>query len=301
MCLNMIRANGNMVPCRKCPECVIKRQNEWIFRIKQELKLSANGWFITLTYNEKNVPKIFYNKLDGEIITTRKQIQSDVWQFQCQTLLFSDVQLFFKRLRRQQHKRNVSEGKNWNKVMYYVVGEYGDKTKRPHYHAIIFNADYEQIRDAWTKVSGDSTKRIGNIGVGAVEHNSIRYVVKYMSKRVKEAPELAEKPKATMSLGLGAGYIKHHKQFHRINNRMYVVEENGYKISMPEYYRKKIFDDHKILKHIRKAKEDNKLMATPIENTEFQRFVEMEIAAKRMRVAKYNEKKLRENSQSNKM
>ena len=56
------------------------------------------------------------------------------------TLQKSDLQKFFKRLRKKTHE----------KISYYAVGEYGDNTQRPHYHIILFNAIPRIVEAAWS-------------------------------------------------------------------------------------------------------------------------------------------------------
>lgn len=69
-----------------------------------ESQLHPDNCFITLTYSQENLPA------DG-------------------TLVPSDLQLFIKRLRRAVEP---------TRLRYFAVGEYGDESRRPHYHAIIF-------------------------------------------------------------------------------------------------------------------------------------------------------------------
>ena len=94
------------VPCGNCVECLEKKRSEWSFRLQQELKVSDSAYFITLTYSEENLPE----ELSKE-----------------------HCQKFLKRLRKQNDKYTTK------KLRYYLAGEYGDKTKRPHYHMIVFN------------------------------------------------------------------------------------------------------------------------------------------------------------------
>lgn len=77
------------------------------------------------------------------------------------------MQLFFKRLRKAHGK---------SKIKYFCVGEYGGKTNRPHYHAIVFNADIQLIPAAW---------KLGHIHYGNVSGASIGYCLKYMAKKGK--------------------------------------------------------------------------------------------------------------------
>jgi hypothetical protein len=110
----------------------------------QEEKHSTSAWFITLTYDTKYVP-----------------ITSNGFM----SLAKRDPQLFMKRLRKAHPK-----GSN---LKYYLCGEYGSDTRRPHYHAVIFNADVTLISDAWG---------LGNVHYGSVTQASVGYTLKYMCK-----------------------------------------------------------------------------------------------------------------------
>lgn len=154
------------VPCGKCPMCVKRRVSQWSFRLMQEEKVSSSAHFITLTYDTPYMP-----------LTDRGFM----------SLCRRDVQLFFKRLRKR----------NQNKLRYYIVGEYGGRTNRPHYHAILFNADLATISPAWDR---------GHVHFGTVSGASVGYTLKYMSKR-KKIPMHANDDRvpefALMSKGLG--------------------------------------------------------------------------------------------------
>lgn len=79
----------------------------------------------------------------------------------------TDIQLFFKRLRKSKSGNGKSD------IKYYVCGEYGGKTNRPHYHAIIFNCPLELYQNAWNQ---------GAIHYGFISEASVGYTLKYMCK-----------------------------------------------------------------------------------------------------------------------
>lgn len=146
-----------------------------------------------------------------------------------------DPQLFLKRLRKAHIKAGVQA-----KIKYYLVGEYGGKTTRPHYHAIMFNARTELILPAWNK---------GEIHYGTVDGASIGYCLKYLSKTSK-IPLHANDDRipqfALMSKGLGANYLTPAmSDWHKadLKNRMYCNLSDGRKISMPRYYKDKLYTD----------------------------------------------------------
>ena len=92
--------------CGRCIGCKIERSRQWSIRIMHESMLWDMNSFTTLTYNDEHLPDELKKK---------------------------HVQAFFKSLRK------TLERKGRGKIRYYAVGEYGDRTKRPHYHLCIFN------------------------------------------------------------------------------------------------------------------------------------------------------------------
>lgn len=197
------------VPCGKCPQCLKRRASQWIFRLKQEDKISTSAMFVTLTYDDSTI-NITHN---GFMTLNRR-----------------DVQLYMKLLRKK-HK-NV-------KLKYYLAGEYGSKLKRPHYHMILFNADEKHVRETW---------KYGAVDVGHVSGASIGYVTGYIHKgrvvpehkRDDRIPEFS-----LMSKGLGVNYINDAstKWHHDDPTRFYVVESGNNKVSIPRYYRDRLYTD----------------------------------------------------------
>lgn len=198
------------LPCGKCPDCLAKRASGWSFRLLQEEKICSSALFLTLTYNTDHVP-----------ITNKGYM----------TLNKTDPQKFMKRLRKL----------HTTTLKYYTVGEYGGKSKRPHYHLILFNAHEGLISKAWT---------LGDIHYGKVTGASIGYCLKYMSKpsqipQHKNDDRLPEF--GLFSKGLGKNYLTinminyHHA---KVLDRMYCTLQDGKKISMPRYYKDKIYDEN---------------------------------------------------------
>lgn len=105
------------------------------------------SWFITLTYNDQNLPE------GNELVP-------------------DDLQRFFKRLRAA-----VPE-----KIRYYACGEYGDDKGRAHYHAVVFGLrDPTVVERVWRTRSGDP---LGHVYVGTVTTASAAYVAGYVIKKM---------------------------------------------------------------------------------------------------------------------
>lgn len=138
--------------------------------------------------------------------------------------------LFFKRLRKI----------NANVLRYYVCGEYGSHTMRPHYHLLLFNADINTIQPAWD---------LGYIHYGQVSGASVGYCLKYMCKEKKIPVHRNDDRKPEFqrtSKGLGANYLTDSMinwHLSDLQSRLYCVLEGGKKISLPRYYRDKIYTE----------------------------------------------------------
>lgn len=217
MCLNPVRMESRdyqPIPCGKCYECKKRIVHGWAFRLMQEEKRCISSLFITLTYDPENVP------------FTRSGRQS-LWK--------KDVQLFFKRLRKAHTKSGEVAP-----IKYFLCGEYGGSTKRPHYHCILFNTDVANIEASW---------QLGLIHYGAVGSASVYYTLKYMMKRPPKMRrnDAREREFRLMSKGLGEQYCirANNKAWHRVDieNRMYLTVEGGKKIGMPRYYKDKIYNE----------------------------------------------------------
>lgn len=204
------------VPCGKCPDCLKRRTSVWSYRLRKEEERSVSSLFVTLTYDTTLVP-----------------ISPNGFM----TLCKRDVQLFFKRLRKL-HPPQLPP------IKYYIVGEYGSQRKRPHYHAIIFNANEFDILKAW--VDPFEKTPIGQVDIGTVTGASIGYTVKYinkghwrpMHKNDDRVPEFSLMSKKLGSAYLSPNVVKYH---HENLSKAYITLEDGIIIALPRYYKDKIF------------------------------------------------------------
>ncbi|AXH74019.1 MAG: replication initiator protein [Microviridae sp.] len=150
MCLTPInlKDRSHPVPCGRCPECRKRRAAGWAFRLQQQLLDSITANFITLTYETAHVP-----------ISNSKRL----------SLCKSHCQSFFKRLREAHPVDYLRE----TPIKYYLAGEYGTNTWRPHYHVILFNSKLELIQPSW---------KYGQIHYDTVNSATIAYTLKYICK-----------------------------------------------------------------------------------------------------------------------
>lgn len=170
--------DGIPFPCGQCLACRINKRRVWTHRLILEALDHEVSSFITLTYSDES---LVYSA-DAPVPVVCKR----------------DVQLFLKRLR-----------KLVGPFRYYLCGEYGGLTHRPHYHAILFGippnaGDY--ILKAWS-IDGVP---IGHIQIGECTPESIQYVAGYVTKKFTKKGDGLQKEFAIMSRkpGIGANCIE---------------------------------------------------------------------------------------------
>lgn len=166
--------------CGQCMSCRINKRDEWALRMVLESYNHPANVFVTLTYNRENYP------IDG-------------------SLNKDHIQKFMKRLRKRLHPR---------KIRYFMCGEYGDRTGRAHYHAVLFNCsvdDEQEIQKSWSLMNRDSGEyeELGFIKVSEFSHDTARYTAKYCTKSIGSAKILPDGRLREFSLmsrrpGLGA-------------------------------------------------------------------------------------------------
>lgn len=213
------------VPCGRCNYCLANKRADWSFRLNQEHLNASSAHFITLTYEDSQIPRT--NTCSLPRSTASQDLGTPV-------LFKKDVQDFNKRLRKAQAEQSD------DKLRFYTVGEYGDQTMRPHYHSIMFNLVppiVARITDIWGK---------GQTLVGTVTPASIHYVTKYVINRHIDFGDRSP-PFSLMSNkpGIGSIYLKTHGDYHKSANRLF-ANVNGIKQSLPRYYKDRLFESARL-------------------------------------------------------
>lgn len=176
MCINpSLLQSGSLVPCRNCWQCREDRTNDWVGRCIAETKTATAANFVTLTYGRDD---------EG---------QSD--HIRARVLTYSDVQKFFKRLRRSGYA-----------FKYFVVGEYGSAKGRAHWHALMFWRGRKPPTDTSGRAHITEWPH-GHVDWDEVNTETARYVCKYLTKDAHdvEAQAIFHMSKRTP---LGAEYFQ---------------------------------------------------------------------------------------------
>lgn len=168
LCRNPFIKAGAAFPCGRCEPCLFNRKRLWTHRIMLEKLCHKHSVFATLTYDDDHLPKD-----DGIPIIVRDHLQ-----------------LWLKRFRKAIEPV---------KVRFYGVGEYGNKSDRPHFHVIVFNFPMcERGQTLTNAATGESRWRDccpvcgvfgdtwgnGDIFLGDVTGQSAAYCAKYTVKHM---------------------------------------------------------------------------------------------------------------------
>lgn len=227
------------LPCSGCIGCRLEYSRQWAVRCMHESSLFLRNCFLTLTYNDDNLP-------DDRGL--RKK----------------DFQDFMKRFRKSYSGFESVVHPKSGDVVYpirtYHCGEYGDSTSRPHYHACVFNFDFPDkkfftMSDSMPLYMSDILNDLwghGNCYVGSLTFSSAAYVARYIMKKQKgkgsgsckawdsttgeifdsRAPEFVDMSRAW---GIGSIWYERYKRDVYKDDFLLV---NGKKSRPPRYYDK---------------------------------------------------------------
>lgn len=251
------------IPCGQCIGCRIDYSRQWANRLTLEAKKykQEECWFITLTYADEYVrTKTVKNEKTGEIK-------------QGLTLYKKDLQNFFKRLRRHYEYHYNHTG-----IRFYAAGEYGEKTKRPHYHTCVYNMPIytenklykknEIGQPIWTNEEIEKIWGKGFITIGRVTWDTAAYTARYMLKKQKGEnakwfyESEAKEPEFTiMSRKPGIAKEYYDKNYEKIykNDEIIIPKGNkSLKIKPPKYYDTLYdIDNHEMMEEIKLNRREN--------------------------------------------
>lgn len=224
------------IPCRHCWACSMNYSAEWATRIMFEAKKYEDGkiqrnFFITLTYDDLHLPiaeTLYYNG--------KKYENDGTWING--TLNFRDIDRFIKAMRKE------FELQGHKGVRFYLCGEYGENTYRPHYHLILMNCplDMSQFYDChvdkkffkahwkskqverwWSeprKKGQEEYKPLGMVDIAELEWGDAAYTARYTAKKIfkdytkenyYEAGMIPETVRMSRRPGIGSEYYQEHK------------------------------------------------------------------------------------------
>lgn len=226
------------IGCGQCTECRLEYSRGWANRCVMEA-LSCqrddgieNCWFLTLTYDDEHL----------------KELISPVSGYA--SLNFDHSQKFMKDLRRYFEYHFDHEG-----VRFYLCGEYGEETHRPHFHVLLFNCpipsehltilgktklgfplyNVDYITDIWKR---------GHVVIANLSWETCAYTARYVMKKLKgndkcfydfwdiepEGVRMSNRP------GIGLAYFsKHWHEMYYFNDPTDISKGASSRVILPAY------------------------------------------------------------------
>ena len=225
------------VPCGQCSICKMQTAKQWSCRLRISVTESQFPYFLTLTYDDNNlhyvdcVEKVAVNEKEKDVYYTCPWDDFAVQNGLKPSLVPEHITNFIKQLR-----HHLPKG-----FKYYCVGEYGSKTKRPHYHMIVWNTlpkieFFDLLEKYW---------KYGHFRIDTVTPASIMYVTKYHVNKNFSPPDTVPSF-ARMSKGIGAEFVnktnlRWYNEIKNSTDRTFISFDKC-RYSMPRYLRDKIFN-----------------------------------------------------------
>lgn len=262
------------VPCGQCIGCRLDRSRQWADRMMLELDHSKTAVFALLSYDEEHVPR---SKVNPKYLSLRK----------------SDISKFVKDLRSYFSNKGAGPERS---IRFYAGLEYGDETRRPHAHIILFglsledcgadllhpkffNSFHEPIYE--TPVL-DKVWKKGITGAGYVSWQTCAYTARYVTKKLTGRmsdvyAELGIEPEASLMSrrpGIGGFYAIDHPEC-LSEDEIFIDDRFGEKsrasVHVPKYIFKNLEltnpDLYSIIKSQR-AEYAEDLMMSQLQNTD---------------------------------
>lgn len=286
-------ADQIQIPCGQCRGCRRKRAQGWAIRCVHEARTHKHNCYITLTYNDEHVPvglkhehfQKFMSRLIASLHREIKQREKRAAPPVGGQRLVSQRQETATSLPSRplagsggtggrqnpraflwdpcevstsQSARRKKRASRRLHVGYYMCGEYGERTGRPHFHALLFGIDFSDKRllkitkghrlyesETLTKLWG-----MGHASVGDASFESARYISEYILKKwtgdkkntyqvtdpvTGEVVEIQKEYNAMSKRpGVGSGYLRKYGDYLAHG---WVIHQNV-KLPPPRYYDK---------------------------------------------------------------
>lgn len=154
----LIEGSSFKLPCGQCRGCRFDKAQHWAIRCAHEAQMHDRCCFLTLTYEDGNLPVDY---------SVKKR----------------ELQLFNMRV-----QKAFGRGKR-----YFGVGEYGEQDGRPHYHELGFGFDFSEdrklhaVRDGfnvWRSAKLEELWPFGFSEIGSLTPQSAGYVARYCMKKI---------------------------------------------------------------------------------------------------------------------
>lgn len=234
-----------------------------------EASLYEKNCFITLTYNNNHLPahasleyrdfQLFMKRLRKWYEKTNRNTIKPGLQGRRQLRHLTNELAGQENNDQQSKAQAINNSDSKPRIRFYAGGEYGEKNKRPHFHACLFNIDFDDKKllslnhlkqPLYVSQTLDAIWGKGITTVGSLTFQSAAYVARYIMKKMtgkdtdkhyetidEETGEIIIRKREfnQMSRGKGIGYHWLTKFWTDVYPHGKVVI-NGHEAAPPRYY-----------------------------------------------------------------
>ena len=273
--------DSDLVPCGQCIGCRLDYCRQWATRCMLEAKDYPKGscWFVTFTYDDEHLPEYgrdvkvnnyyltrdvnnkehrvkideskpfqYWKHIDDELVNP---ITGEIKHPPLRSVSKKTHELLMKRIRKR-----YGDG-----IRFFMSGEYGDKSFRPHYHYLLFGIQFNDLvfykrnwrgdlfynspsfeRATWTDDKGD---RLGYVVLSPLSFDNANYVARYTLKKAKmiqkdEYKKLGIEPEFCLMSrkpGIGKEYFEDNYEYIYQTDEIILPGHDGaITVKPPSYY-----------------------------------------------------------------
>lgn len=208
------------IGCGKCLECMKQKKRQWQVRLLEEVSTRKDGQFVTLSFSDEELTKLEIEAKEENPELTGYDLDN------------RSATIAVRRFTENWRNETGHQPRRW------LITELGTKsTERIHIHGIIWTRNVKLIHELW---------KYGNVYIGTyVNGATANYITKYCTKTDLKHPNY--QPKIMCSKGIGKGYTKgawaKYNGYNGENTKDYYTTATGHKLSLPIYYRNKIYNE----------------------------------------------------------
>lgn len=239
------------LPCGHCIECRVNRAQDWSTRSMLESRYYLANWFVTLTYEDCNLPliKTVSRKTGSRLVLGQ--------------LCYDHIQKFMKDLRKY-YKYHFG----FDNIRFLCAGEYGDVSERCHFHLLLFNLPIDSSDLHVRKIQAghiyydspflEKFWKYGNNIVTDLNLCTSSYVARYVVKKFYGAyeesynelcrqygvePLKPEFIQTSRRPGIARAYFENELSYKDFLYAKKLLFENGKSMPIPKYFQR-IFKDN---------------------------------------------------------